>query len=208
MVNETNGRSKGEANNGMTRKEREELAKVVRLRARVAKQAAAQRESELVAQVEDQLAACYREYHELWASITKAAQQTVKEADARIAAVCREHGIPEKLRPQLGLSWYDRGESASKARRDELRKVARSRIEASRKAAVMAIGAKEAELLTVVIAGGLASEEARSFLESIPTVEQLMPPVAIRELEQDAQQKQLPASDHDEEEEEEEDQDL
>jgi hypothetical protein len=185
MINETNGRSKHEANGGMTRKEREDLAKVVRMRAKVAREAAAQRESELLAVVEEQLSARYKADHKLWADIAEAAKAFVEEADAKIAALCREHGIPENFRPGLNLSWYSRGENASAERRAELRRLAESRIEASKKAARTAITAREAELLTRVIAGGLASDEARTFLESLPMADELMPPIVLHELEHD-----------------------
>jgi hypothetical protein len=169
----------------MSKSERDDLARVVRLRAQVAREKVAQRELELLAGVEEQLAAGYQDDHELWADITKAAQNAVNEADAQIAEICRENGISEEFRPRLHLDWHRRGENASKERRAELRKVAQARIAAAGKAAKVALKGKEADLLTANIAGGLASDEARALLESMPTVEQLMPPIAVQELEGD-----------------------
>jgi hypothetical protein len=114
----------------MTKAEREELVKLVRRREQVAKTAAKTRAAELLADVEEKLAAIYRADDERWQTITRAAEEAVAAADQEIAARCREQGIPVQFRPGLTLSWYRRGENASAERRAELRKVATSRIAA------------------------------------------------------------------------------
>jgi hypothetical protein len=166
----------------MTRSDREELAKVVRLRAKVAKADTARRKAELLADVEAKLSALYQFEDEAWAEITKEAEQLVQEADARIAEICRQRGVPENFRPGLHLSWYGRGENASSQRRAELRKLAERQIDAAVANAKLVIDAKQAEVLTALIAGGLHSEEAHAFLESMPTAEQLMSPLVVGEL--------------------------
>ena len=167
----------------MTKSDREELTRVAKLQAKVARAAVAQREAELLAGVEEQLAAKYKFDHNLWAEITKSAEQAIEEADQQIARICRANGIPEDFRPSIHLGWYDRGENASRARREELRRVAKARIAASGLAAKTAIEAQEAKVLVALITDGLETDEARAFLKSIPTPEQLMPPVALGELE-------------------------
>jgi hypothetical protein len=166
--------------------EREELARVVRLRMRVAKAAVATRQAELLADVEKQLSAKYKFGDEVWAHITQRAEEAVAEADQEIARICREMGVPENFRPSLGLHWYDRGENAAAERRAELRRLAQRKVAAAAAAAVTAIEAKGAEVLTTLIAGGLQSAEARAFLASIPAAEQLMPQLALGELEETA----------------------
>jgi hypothetical protein len=168
---------------GMTRRDRDDLAKVARLRAKVAKDGVAQREAELRADVEEQLSARYKASDAAWSEITKQAKEAVDLADQEIARICRERGVPEEFRPYLSLGWYNRGENAEASRRAELRKLAQTRIAAAGRQAKTAIEAKTAEVLTQLIAGGLESSEARVFLESIPTAQQLMPPVTIAELE-------------------------
>jgi hypothetical protein len=167
----------------MTRREREDLAKVTRLRAKVAKDGITAREAALLADVEEQLSAVYRFDHDAWADITRHAEQVVAEADKQIAQRCRELGIRESFRPRLSLSWYDRGENASRERRSELRKAAQTKIAAMGKDAKMAIDARAADVLTELIAGGLESADAKAFLESIPTADQLMPRLTLSELE-------------------------
>jgi hypothetical protein len=94
--------------------------------------------------------------------------------------------VPESFRPGLYLQWYDRGENAAAERRAELRKLAQRKVAAAASAAVTAIEARGAEVLTALIAGGLQSAEARAFLATIPTAAQLMPPLALGELEETA----------------------
>lgn len=166
----------------MSRSERVELAKVVRLRARVAKDDVGVREAQLLADVEQQLAARYKATHEAWAEVTAAAKAAVGAADAEVARRCRELGIPEEFRPSLGLSWYGRGENADKNRRAELRKVAQTQAAASGKAARLEIDRQAARLLTDLAAGALESSSAREFLAAMPTPEELMPLLALPEL--------------------------
>lgn len=58
-------------------------------------------------------------------------------------------------------------------------------MEAPAKAAKTEIERNEAELLTGLAAGGLGSDEAKDALASLPTVEAIMPPVTVAELERD-----------------------
>ncbi len=171
------------ANAAMTRRERDDLAALVRRRERVAKTAAAQRSAELMADFEQKLAAVYKSTDDAWRDITATANRVVAEADQEIARRCRDLGIPETLRPGLGLNWYRRGESESRERRGELRKVAATRIAALQKRPKTAIEQQSVEVQTRLLAGGLESEAARQFLESMPTVESLMPPLDVAQLE-------------------------
>ena len=83
----------------MTKAERLELGKVVRLRAKVAKDDAEAQGRRLLADFEAQLAARYPENNPAWAEITATARQAVEDADAKIAQLCRSLGIPEEFRP-------------------------------------------------------------------------------------------------------------
>jgi hypothetical protein len=176
--------------------EREELAKVIRLRAKALAAAAAQRKAELVADMESQLSAVYKADHEAWAEIAQRAQEAVDLADLEIARICRERGVRDEFRPELTLHWYGRGENVSKQRREELRKTGMARIDAAVTAAKTKIQLWESEWLTKVIAGGLESKEARAFLETVPSVEALMPPVSIAVLENNLQATNEPHNPH------------
>ena len=167
----------------MTAREREELAKLTRRREAVAKTTAKQRSAELLADVEQSLAAQFKADAAVWREITSAAAEAVAEADAKIAALCKDGGVPESFRPGLNLQWHSRGENASKERRNELRKVASTRIEALQQAAFAEIERRSVEIQTAILAGGLESEDAKAFLESMPQPAQLMPSIDVRELE-------------------------
>jgi hypothetical protein len=168
---------------GMSTAERLELSKVVRLRAKVAKNDVMASIAQQLANVEKQLAARYSGNEVKWAELKKDAEKTVMRADAELAKRCREMGIPESFRPELRVNWYSRGENADKERRTELRNVAESELEARAQRAKCAIERAEAELLTQITADGLTTKAARTFLEALPTVDQLMPNLQLSDLE-------------------------
>jgi hypothetical protein len=167
---------------GMTSAERLELGKLVRLKAKVAKDEAEARGKWLLADAEAKLAACYKADDEVWEDITEAAEKAVKEADATLAAICRLRGIPEEFRPGLHLSWYQRGENAMAQRRAELRKVAQTEITARVAQAKVEIDRQAAQQLTEITRAGLTSEEAMAFIDQMPTPEALLPPINALEL--------------------------
>jgi hypothetical protein len=62
-----------------------------------------------------------------WKAATERSQAAVRAAEREPAERCGELHIPSWGRPNLFVSWHSRGENASKKRRHELRRVARSR---------------------------------------------------------------------------------
>jgi hypothetical protein len=162
---------------GMTVAERQELGKLVRLNAKVAKDDADARGKWLIADAEAKLAAIYKAEDKAWADITAAAQKHVKAANAAIAALCRERCIPRGFRPSLHLGWYERGENEFKERRAELRKVVQSQVAARVKEAQVEIDRQAAQQLTQIAQAGLTSEEARAFIRSMPRPEEMLPPL-------------------------------
>jgi hypothetical protein len=69
----------------ISKSEREDLSRVVRLRMKVAKTAADQRGKELLADVEAQLSAKYKFDDEVWADITRgAATMTVHHGEGHV----------------------------------------------------------------------------------------------------------------------------
>jgi len=87
--------------NSMTKSERDSLAKLVRARAKVAKNEIESHAAWIMATVEAQLAARYPENHPAWAEVTEHANRAVAEANDHIAQRCRELGIPERFRPSI-----------------------------------------------------------------------------------------------------------
>jgi hypothetical protein len=98
----------------MTTGERQELGKLVRLRAKLAKDDAERRGAWLLADVEQKLAAIYKAEDAAWADVVAEAEKAVKQAGARIAAICWERGIPKGFRPSIHLGWCGAGRTAQK----------------------------------------------------------------------------------------------
>jgi hypothetical protein len=159
----------------MTKGERDELGRLIKARARVAKASIEQREAEILADFERQLATTYTVSDAKWEDLTGTAQEAVRKADAELAQRCRDLGVPEEFRPRMSFGWWERGENADAKRRTELRRVAMTRLDAMKKQARVAIDTKALDGLTALAAGALESAAAKAFLASMPTVEALMP---------------------------------
>lgn len=169
---------------GMSEAERKRLGEQVRREERVAKTSLKQRSARLKADMEQQLAARFRQDDERWRAITTEAKKMVEDSDAKMAAICREMGVREEFRPSLSLGWYGRGENASKERRAELRRVGEKLIDEQEAAGKVAVERRSVEIQRELLAGGLQSEDARAFLMSMPTAEQLLPPLSLAELDE------------------------
>lgn len=167
----------------LTKAERADLQRAARLNAKVARNGVAAREAELRAMVEEQLAAMYPPKDPRWSAIREAAEAAVGAADEQIRLACVEAGIPEEFRPSMHAQWAYRGENASKTRRTELRAVARAQIEARGRAARNEIDRAEAATVIRILADGLRSEAAAEALASIPSPDDLMPPLHLAEIE-------------------------
>jgi hypothetical protein len=167
----------------MTKGDRDELAKIARQRARLAKSEVETVKAELLADVEAKLAAQFEADDEMWREANEIADRAEAEANAVIAQRCDEAGIPPQFRPKRRSLWYPRGENLDPSRRAELRKLAHARLDHIAKSAKLKIEAQEADVLTGLYAGGLTSDAAREFLNTMPDPRSLMPTVELSELE-------------------------
>ena len=176
----------------MTVAERLELGKVARLKSRVGKSKVDAMAAQRLADVEAQLAKKYSSNHAAWMEITARAKKEVAEADARLAERCRELGILPEFRPGLSIGWYDRGENGDAKRRTELRRVAQTKIAAVVKEAYSKIDSGTAEVLIQLHSGLITSDEGHAFLNSMPSVEELVPELMLTTLEAMAPKLLLP----------------
>ena len=168
----------------ITRPEREDLQRLIRQREKVLKSAAKQRSAELLADFENQMGSEYfAEDDPVWNEVTDAAQQVVAKAQQQIATRCRELGIPKRFAPSLNLTWSHRGyDNALQKRRNELRRMAQTQIEAIESKAIVQIEMSCLEAQTALAIAGLTSEAAKQFVEKLPTIEALMPPLSLSEI--------------------------
>jgi hypothetical protein len=169
---------------GMTKGERDELAKITRARGRVAKQRVDAVKAELLADIEKKLSEEFKREDRMWKDAVKIAEQAADDANAHIQRVCEERGIPADFRPSIGLGWRSRGSNIDPARRAELRKLAVARVDHVAKSAKLEIDAQQADTEAALYAGGLTSDAAREFLNSMPDPRSLMPTIELSELRQ------------------------
>jgi hypothetical protein len=167
----------------MTKAERDDLVRLVKQREKVAKTAAEQRSAAMLAEFERQVSDSHNfNRNEVWKAAVDAAVEAAREANAKVAVEAERLGIPEEFRPSLSYSWNRRGEAEYTARREELRRVAKAEIETLEKAARVQIEAQSVQAQTEIIANGLSSTAAIEFLNNLPKIEAMMPPLDVSEI--------------------------
>jgi hypothetical protein len=167
---------------GMTKSERDDLIKITRERGRIAKGQIEAVKAELAADVEKKLSEEFSARDKMWAQALEVAEQAVAHANAQIARVCDERGVPAEFRPSVDIMWSARGRNMDPRRRGELRKLADARIDAIAKQAKLTIDAQVADVAANLLAGGLTSDAAREFLNTMPDPRSLMPTIELAEL--------------------------
>ena len=167
----------------MTKTEREELKRLARERARVAKGDANRRTADLKAVFEQELTTLY-DYNrdDLWKEAVEEAQKAVAVAQEKIARRCEELGIPAAFAPTVQFSWRNTGPIQVEYEQADIRRAAHKRIEAMERQAVAEIDRGALEIQTSLVRAGLTSEAAVGFLSKMPSVEELMPAVDLSEL--------------------------
>jgi hypothetical protein len=169
----------------MSKSERVELGQLIRKREKVMKSLASERAAKMLAEFDAQSATLYSfDQDEVWKASTEEAKKVVEEANAVIADRCAKLGIPAEFAPSLNFGWCERGENAVASRRAELRRMAVARIKAIEAETITKIERLSLTAQTEVIANGLQSDAARQFLESMPSLETLMPSVPVSEIKQ------------------------
>ena len=167
----------------MSKTERNDLCAFIRRRSKAARTQAELRAAELKAEVEGKLGAIYSPDDDAtMRQLNDEAEAAVEDVRCRLTARCEELGIPANLGPTIGSYWLSRGENALKERRNELRRMAYSRIEAMQRRAYAEIERQSVELEGTLIAGGLESDAAKQFLAEMPSVDQLMPSLEASEI--------------------------
>lgn len=168
---------------GMTKQERTELGQLIRKREKVMKAQAEERSAQLLAEFEAHAAKIYHwddDAH--WSQIKAEADVQIAAATEAIVKRARELGIPSEFCPELHLFWNGRGNGAVRERRNELRYVAKKRIEALEKEALSKIERISLEAQTKLLADGLNSDEAKNFLDKLASIDALMPSIDVAEI--------------------------
>ncbi len=167
----------------MTKSERDDLVRLVKQRERVAKTAAEQRSSAMLADFEQQISALHKfNDNDVWKAATEAAIEAAKKANAEIAMEADKLGIPKEFQPKLQFMWERRGENEYGVRREELRRLAKAEIDAIEKVARVMIESQSVAAQTEIIAHGLNSEAAIEFLNNLPRIEAMMPSLDVTDI--------------------------
>jgi hypothetical protein len=168
----------------ISKSEREDLQRLIRQRERVLKSAAKQRSAELLADFENQMGSEFSfDDDSVWQQAMREAEAEIARAKQRIAARCRELGIPDRFAPTLQLYWAHRGyDNLVEKRRLELRRMAQVQIEAIEQKAITKIEVSCLQAQTDLAVAGLTSEGARDFLARLPGIDTLMPKLSYAEI--------------------------
>ena len=181
----------------LSRHETHDLSMIIKDRTKVLRAHAEEQAAACMADFEAKMATVYTfDQDEVWKKATEEARKVVEQSQDTIAKRCKELGIPTTFAPSISASWQGRGENMLAARRTELRRVAKSSIDAMAKAAITKIEKQALDLRTQVVGMGLLSADAKMFLESLAPVEESMRALDFGEIERKLEkEKQLPIAD-------------
>lgn len=175
----------------LSRNETHDLSMIIKERTKVLKAHAEEQAAVCMADFEKQLAATYSwDQDDVWKAAAQRAKDAAERAAEEIAKRCEELGIPKTFAPSISIMWAGRGENALSARRVELRRVAKTSIEAMTKAAITKIEKQSLDLRTQVVGLGLLTGNARMFLESLAPVEDAMRSLDFHEIEKKLEREQ------------------
>jgi hypothetical protein len=161
--------------------ERIELRSLVKQQFKVLRAEVKARQQELTAEVDHAIVAKHETRDFLRQEVEKKARRVYQDACREIQAALEEAGHQATGRGRL--RWYEPHIFWDQDDRTILRRAAVSDLEAKVKAATLRLDRQEVDLLQNLAIGALQSDEARSFLASIPTVAELVPASRLDELE-------------------------
>lgn len=167
----------------MTKGERDDLCRLVKQREKVAKTAAEQRSAAMLAEFEQQVSSLHSfDTNDVWKASVDAAIEAAHKANEAIMAEADKLGIPKEFQPRLQFTWKRRGENEYRQRREELRRLANAEIDALEKIARLQIECRSVEAQAEIVANGLNSESALTFLSKLPPIESMMPALDVSQI--------------------------
>jgi hypothetical protein len=165
----------------MTKSDRSQLQSLVRRRFRALRSEVSLRQAELFAEMETQIAARYADEDTAWATAMNEVHEAVLACNRAVNDAWRRvlgdaHQECEYIR-MIGSP-----DRESYRGRVQLRRAATARLEQQVRDAMIKLEQQEVDLLERLLIGGLESDEARAFLDSIPKVAELVPAARLAEL--------------------------
>lgn len=166
----------------ITKAERAELRSIVRQQFKVLRSELAQRQLEMYAEVEEEISARYADNDRSWSGVMHEVHEATMEANRRMNDALYNAGFQTKGSTER--MWIRTPDIAQPTEeRHQLRRAAKARIDSQCKAAGLRLDREEADLLRTLGVGAIESEEAREFLQRIPTVGELVSSARLAELE-------------------------
>ncbi len=167
---------------GMSRGDQQALIRIIRARAKQAKNAAAEREAILRNEIEESLSVEFRLRDEVQADVIRMAEEALAKVNEQIRQSARLMGFNDRHVPQASLPYVTRYDRRGPDEVVEARRLADSRLTALRANANRVIEERALGIEESLIVGGLESQEARALVESMPRTDELMPPLSLDDL--------------------------
>lgn len=163
--------------------ERAELRSLVKSQFKVLRAEVEQRQAEMLVDLDEQITARYAAWDKQWSDAMFLCNEAAMEANRKVNDILREHvEQPDGGRSEWVLINFH-APARPDRRRMELRQSGVARIHAEVRAAYLRLDRDEADLLRTLTIGALESEEAKAFLNAIPTVGELVSRARLAELE-------------------------
>lgn len=173
-----------DASDGMMPGERRELRSVVKGQFKVLRAEVKRREQEMKAEAEAQLLERYRDEDSAIGSARDEIAKIQADALRQVAEVGQRlrEAYPD-LTVQAGMGYRGFELVAANGKRNQLHKAILAAIPNKVGDANLTLDRQENDLLRVLSVGALQTSEARAYLDTIPTVGELIPAVRLKELE-------------------------
>ena len=164
----------------MTKGERIELRSIVKQQFKVLRSEVVQRQAEVLAELEQQIAARYSDEDHRRSQVRDRIAEIIGEAQRAATDVLKDEDAGVSIHRPYSI----RGAAIEWPADDrrELRRQALATFEAKVAAATLNLERQEADLLRRLAIGAIESDEAREFLSGIPTVGELVPVSRLEEL--------------------------
>jgi len=166
----------------MTKTERAELKSVVRQQFKVLRSEVEQREAEVAIEITENVASDFAESDKRWEDAKFLAQEATNECNRKVNDLFREAAGQPKEGYEYVLVQMQIPARSDAADRHKAQAECRATLNANVKAARLRLDREEADLLKRLAIGALSSGDARSFLEVIPTVGELVPAARLAQM--------------------------
>jgi hypothetical protein len=171
----------------ITKSELDAISRALRANVKAAKAAIVALGPKLKAEFEVQLSVSYPASGDpVWKEALQIVYDTYKIQQARVDARCEELGIPARFRPHMHPpGWADSWKSSCdyKDYRAEMRRLAGTQIDDMLKSRMAQLDLDSANVQFEIASQGCLTDAAKEFLAKLPSVDSLIPPLKVSEVE-------------------------